>query len=224
MHRHGNRIGATALGTLSRHRTRGGSVAGATLVSALLLIALATTVGTAWAAPDRDAPLNDPVPQQTTPDEDECVENPVPGGVLCAPEIVVTATPTPEPPVIDTSPDLSRPDTPGLSPGAGSDANKRLDLLIAKLDARMERCGTTTTGNYWDGTDSEHVAEAINDVHRQHDPRYKTGDPIVFPPQLDRALEAGEWERRWDDATKYLQANGWVFDMRRQQWKRFTCV
>ena len=53
----------------------------AALVTAVLLIALATTVGAAWAAPDRDAPLDDPVPQQATPDEDECVENPVPGGV-----------------------------------------------------------------------------------------------------------------------------------------------
>ena len=81
MHKRGNRIGTTALGTLSRYRTRGGSITGAALVTAVLLIALATTVGTAWAASDRDAPLDDPVPQQATPDEDECVENPVPGGV-----------------------------------------------------------------------------------------------------------------------------------------------
>jgi hypothetical protein len=37
-------------------------------------------------------------------------------------------------------------------------------------------------------------------------------------------MEESEWMRRWDDATKYLQANGWVYDKRLRRWKRFTCA
>jgi hypothetical protein len=117
----------------------------------------------------------------------------------------------------------------GVSAGAGSDANKKIDVLLIKLDKRLAELEPTcesTTGNYWDGTNVVPLAEAINEILRvMYLPDFVPGDPLPYPPGLDpKTLPIDEWERRWEDAIEYLKFNGYVYDKRRKQWRRFLCA
>lgn len=77
--------------------------------------------------------------------EDECVENPVPGGQLCADEIVVTGTAPTDPPR-SASIELT-PGVIGLSPGAGSDANKKADIVLDRIEKKLEGEGKRCASN-----------------------------------------------------------------------------
>ena len=204
----------------------------AALASALLALAFTMTAAMASALPPvNGGSENDPVPRLPLPEE-ECPEDL--GEEICT-VIVVTAPeqdpePEPEEPDPPTNWDIELPLGGGVSAGAGSDANKKLDLLLVKLDKRMAAMEPTcaaTTGNFWDGRDPHELAEALNLVLRvAHSPDQKGTDPLPLPPELDVMLDADELERRWHDAGEYLKAHGWVYDRHAKppRWKRFECA
>jgi hypothetical protein len=173
---------------------------------------------------------NDPVPQLPLP-EDECPENP--DEDLCT--VIVVTAPSPEPTPEAEAPDptsnwdIVLPLGGGVSVGARRDANKRLDLLLVKLDKRLAELQPTcesTTGNFFDGWNPYDLAEGINlQLREMNSPGFQPGDFLPTLPELEwGSLTVEEYERRWDDALEYLRANGFVYDKRTRQWKRFECA
>lgn len=119
----------------------------AALASALLVLALTVTAAMASALPPvNGGSENDPIPQLPLPEE-ECPENP--DEELCT-LIVVTPPepePTPEEPDPPTNWDIELPLGGGVSVGASSDANKKLDLARQARQADG-RDGGHVRGNY----------------------------------------------------------------------------